>query len=268
MTVDIKRKSATELALSGSQARAYDAVFKALDNDAAVASSFLGIASAAQASAAVQQMLPDHAGGTFATVPVPNDATLQPLLQEKNVRYEGRPAEEGNLLVYILVQTLPFLLILGMNLLGMMLTFTVTSQLAITATFAIITFGLVLLIGVFKNGIGFLKLFWPTGAPLVMRPVVGFIELISFFLRPLTLALRLFGNMMGGHVALKVFAGFVVVSVGGAIGWLGVPVMALSLGMTVGLTALEFLVAFLQAFVFAVLTTIYLNDVVNLGHGH
>jgi F-type H+-transporting ATPase subunit a len=162
-----------------------------------------------------------------------------------------------------------FLLILGMNLLGMMLTFTVTSQLAITATFAIITFGLVLIIGVFKNGIGFLKLFWPTGAPLVMRPVVGFIELISFFLRPLTLALRLFGNMMGGHVAMKVFAGFVAIAVSGTLGaLLSVPVGALSMGMVVALTALEFLVAFLQAFVFAVLTCIYLNDVVNLGHGH
>ena len=94
------------------------------------------------------------------------------------------------------------------------------------------------------------------------------IEFVSFLLRPVTLTLRLFGNMMGGHVALKVFAGFVVVAVGGAIGWLGVPVFILSLGMTVGLTALEFLVAFLQAFVFAVLTTIYLNDVVNLDHGH
>lgn len=162
-----------------------------------------------------------------------------------------------------------FLLILGMNLLGMMLTFTVTSQLAITTTFAIITFGLVLVIGIFKNGLGFLKLFWPTGAPLVMRPVVGFIELISFFLRPLTLALRLFGNMMGGHVAMKVFAGFVAVAVSGTLGLLlSAPIGVMSMGMVLALTALEFLVAFLQAFVFAVLTCIYLNDVVNLGHGH
>lgn len=162
-----------------------------------------------------------------------------------------------------------FLLILGMNMLGMMLTFTVTSQLAITATFALISFGLVLVIGIFKNGFGFLKLFWPTGAPLVMRPLVGFIELISFFLRPLTLALRLFGNMMGGHVAMKVFAGFVAIAVSGALGaLLSVPVGVMSMGMVLALTALEFLVAFLQAFVFAVLTCIYLNDVVNLGHGH
>ena len=165
-----------------------------------------------------------------------------------------------------------FLLILAMNLLGMFLTFTATAQLAVTATFALLTFGLVLAIGFAKNGFKFFLLFWPTGAPLVMRPVVGFIEFIAFMLRPLTLALRLFGNMLGGHVALKVFAGFVVslgaLAAGGGFGLLGLPAAGLSLGMVLGLTALEFLVAFLQAFVFAVLTCIYLNDVVNLGEGH
>jgi F-type H+-transporting ATPase subunit a len=165
-----------------------------------------------------------------------------------------------------------FTLILAMNLLGMFLTFTATAQLAVTATFALLTFGLVLVIGFAKNGFKFFLLFWPTGAPLVMRPVVGFIEFIAFMLRPLTLALRLFGNMLGGHVALKVFAGFVVslgaLAASGGFGLLGLPAAGLSLGMVLGLTALEFLVAFLQAFVFAVLTCIYLNDVVNLGEGH
>lgn len=165
-----------------------------------------------------------------------------------------------------------FMLILAMNLLGMFLTFTATAQLAVTATLALIVFGLVLGIGFAKNGFKFFLLFWPTGAPLVMRPVVGFIEFIAFMLRPLTLALRLFGNMLGGHVALKVFAGFVVslgaLAAGGGFGLLGLPAAALSLGMVLGLTALEFLVAFLQAFVFAVLTCIYLNDVVNLGEAH
>ncbi len=161
-----------------------------------------------------------------------------------------------------------FTFILAMNFLGLFLSFTATSQIAVTATFGVLTILLVLAIGFAKHGLGFFKLFVPSGVPLLVLPFVVIIEFVSFLLRPVTLTLRLFGNMMGGHVALKVFAGFVVVSVGGAIGWLGVPVMALSLGMTVGLTALEFLVAFLQAFVFAVLTTIYLNDVVNLGHGH
>ena len=100
-----------------------------------------------------------------------------------------------------------FTLILGMNILGLFLTFTATSQLAITITFALITFGLVLVVGFAKNGLGFFKLFWPMGAPLALRPVVGLIEFVSFLLRPVTLALRLFGNMLGGHVALKIFAG-------------------------------------------------------------
>ena len=161
-----------------------------------------------------------------------------------------------------------FTFILAMNLLGMFLTFTATSQLAVTATLAMVTFGLVVIVGIVKNGFGFLKLFWPTGAPLVMRPIVGLIEFFSFMLRPVTLMLRLFGNMMGGHIALKVFAGFVATAVVGAAGWFGILIFPLAMGMTIGLTALEFLVAFLQAFVFAVLTCIYLNDVVNLDHAH
>ena len=161
-----------------------------------------------------------------------------------------------------------FLFILAMNVLGMFLSFTATSQLAITATFALLTFGLVLVVGFARNGLGFFKLFWPTSAPLLMRLPVGLIEFFSFMLRPITLMLRLFGNMMGGHIALKVFAGFVATAAIGAAGAMGFLVGPLSLGMTVGLTALEFLVAFLQAFVFAVLTCIYLNDVVNLGDAH
>jgi len=165
-----------------------------------------------------------------------------------------------------------FLFILGMNLLGMFLTFTATSQLAVTLTLALISFGLVLVIGFAKNGLKFFKLFWPTSAPLLLRPIVGLIEFASFLLRPITLALRLFGNMLGGHVALKIFAGFVVslgaLGMTGGLGLLAWPVSALSLGMVVALTALEFLVAFLQAFVFALLTCIYLNDVVNLDHAH
>jgi F-type H+-transporting ATPase subunit a len=165
-----------------------------------------------------------------------------------------------------------FMLILGMNLLGMFLSFTATSQLAVTATFAVITILLVLAVGFARNGIGFFKLFAPSGIPWPVLFLVVPIEFVSFLLRPITLALRLFGNMLGGHIALKIFAGFVasmvMVAMGGGLGLLGLPVAVLSMGMVVGLTALEFLVAFLQAFVFAVLASIYLNDVVNLGHGH
>ena len=166
-----------------------------------------------------------------------------------------------------------FTLVLGMNLLGMFLTFTATSQLAVTGTLALITILLVVGIGIAKHGLGFFLLFWPTSAPLAIRPVVGLIEFLSFLLRPITLALRLFGNMLGGHIALKIFAGFVVslgivAFSGEGIGVFGLPLAGLSMVMVVAITALEFLVAFLQAFVFAVLASIYLNDVVNLGHGH
>ena len=147
-----------------------------------------------------------------------------------------------------------FTFILAMNFIGLFLTFTATSQIAVTATFGVLTILLVLAIGFAKHGLGFFKLFVPSGVPIFVLPFVVIIEFVSFLLRPITLTLRLFGNMMGGHVALKVFAGFVVIGVTGAVGWLGLPIALLSMGMTVGLTALEFLVAFLQAFVFAVLT--------------
>ncbi|CAN7568527.1 F0F1 ATP synthase subunit A [Phenylobacterium sp. LjRoot225] len=165
-----------------------------------------------------------------------------------------------------------FLFILTMNVLGLFLVFTATSQLAVTATLGVMTFLLVLGVGFARNGLGFFKLFFPSGVPWYMLILVTPIEVISFLLRPVTLALRLFGNMLGGHVAMKVFAGFVVslgtLAAGGGLGLLGIPGAALALGGVVALTALEFLVAFLQAFVFAVLACVYLNDVVNLGHHH
>ena len=161
-----------------------------------------------------------------------------------------------------------FTFILAMNFLGLFLSFTATSQIAVTATFGVITILMVLAIGFAKHGLKFFSLFVPSGVPWAVLPFVVIIEFVSFLLRPVTLTLRLFGNMMGGHIALKVFAGFVATAVVGAAGWFGILIFPLALGMTIGLTALEFLVAFLQAFVFAVLTCIYLNDVVNLGDGH
>ncbi|WP_296596091.1 F0F1 ATP synthase subunit A [Phenylobacterium sp.] len=185
-------------------------------------------------------------------------------LAESIIGHEGRK-------FFPFVFTL-FMFILAMNVLGLMLTFTVTSQLAITATLGLMTILLVIVVGFIRNGPGFFKLFVPSGVPIVLLPVIVLIEFVSFLLRPITLALRLFGNMLGGHVALKVFAGFVValgaMAASGGLGLFGIPGAALSLSMVVALTALECLVAFLQAFVFAVLTCIYINDVVNLGHGH
>ena len=163
-----------------------------------------------------------------------------------------------------------FVFILAMNVLGLFLIFTATSQLAVTITFALLTILLVIIVGLAKNGLGFFKLFLPSGVPWYLWWLVVPIEVISFLLRPVTLSLRLFGNMLGGHVALKVFAGFVVslgaLAAGGGVGLLGIPGAALALGGVVALTALEFLVAFLQAFVFAVLTCVYLNDAVHAGH--
>lgn len=163
-----------------------------------------------------------------------------------------------------------FLFILAMNMLGLFLIFTATSQLAVTAALAVMTILLVIGVGFARHGLGFFKLFVPSGVPWPVLFLVVPIEIVAFLLRPVTLALRLFGNMMGGHVALKVFAGFVVslggLAAGGGLGLLGIPGAALALTGVVAITALEFLVAFLQAFVFAVLTTIYLNDVVNIGH--
>jgi F-type H+-transporting ATPase subunit a len=165
-----------------------------------------------------------------------------------------------------------FLFVLVMNFLGLFLVFTATSQLAVTATLAAVTILLVLVVGFVRNGAGMYKLFVPAGVPWYMLILVTPIEFISFLLRPVTLALRLFGNMLGGHVAMKVFAGFVVsliaLGMGGGVALLGFPAAALALSGVVALTALEFLVAFLQAFVFAVLACVYLNDVVNLGHHH
>ena len=163
-----------------------------------------------------------------------------------------------------------FVFILAMNVLGLFLIFTATSQLAVTITFALLTILLVIVVGLAKNGLSFFKLFLPSGVPWYLWWLVVPIEVISFLLRPVTLSLRLFGNMLGGHVALKVFAGFVVslggLAAGGGLGYLGIPGAALSLSGVVALTALEFLVAFLQAFVFAVLTCVYLNDAVHAGH--
>ncbi|HWA60051.1 MAG TPA: F0F1 ATP synthase subunit A [Caulobacteraceae bacterium] len=179
-----------------------------------------------------------------------------------------------------------FMLVLVMNMMGVVLgfthiagpvteqwTFTPTAQLAVTATLAVITFGAVVVIGFVKNGLGFFKLFVPPGVHWAMALFIGFFEFISFIVRPLTLAMRLFGNMLGGHVVMNIFASFVVAL--GAVGLagfglnsLGLVGSGLSLAMVIALTGLELVVAGLQAFVFAALATVYLNEVVNLGHGH
>jgi len=159
-----------------------------------------------------------------------------------------------------------FMFICVSNLLGIIpFTFTISTHLIVTAALALLVFFTVLIYGFYKNGLKFLKIFVPSGIPIYILPLVMFIEILTFFLRPVSHSVRLFANMLAGHIALKVFAGFVAmlgVSLG-AIGWIG---GVLPLGLTVGLTALELLVAFLQAYVFAILTCIYLNDAIHPGH--
>jgi F-type H+-transporting ATPase subunit a len=159
-----------------------------------------------------------------------------------------------------------FMFICVSNLLGIIpFTFTISTHLVVTAALALLVFFTVLIYGFYKNGLKFLRIFVPSGIPIYILPLVMFIEILTFFLRPVSHSVRLFANMLAGHIALKVFAGFVAmlgVSLG-AIGWVG---GVLPLGLTVALTALELLVAFLQAYVFAILTCIYLNDAIHPGH--
>ena len=158
-----------------------------------------------------------------------------------------------------------FMFVLMGNMLGMFpYFFTTTSHIVVTATMALFVIGLVVVYGVMRNGFGFLKLFVPSGVPGYVLPLVVLIEIVSFISRPVSLSVRLFANMLAGHITLKVFAGFIVMmSSAGLLGWLGA---LLPLSMTVALTALEFLVAALQAYVFAVLTSMYLNDAIHPGH--
>ena len=159
-----------------------------------------------------------------------------------------------------------FMFILVANLIGIIpYTFSVTSQIIVTASFALLVFFTVLIYGVYENGLKFFKIFVPPGVPMYILPLVVTIEIISFLTRPLSHSVRLFANILAGHITLKVFAGFVALlgTAFGAIGWLG---GVAPLALTVALTALELLVAFLQAYVFAILTCIYLNDALHPGH--
>ena len=152
-----------------------------------------------------------------------------------------------------------FLFILFGNVLGMVpYNFTYTSHIIVTFGLAGFIFIAVTVIGLIKHGISFLKFFVPSGVPISLLPILIPIEIISYFVRPISLSLRLFANMMAGHTMMKVFGGFVI-SLGIIGGWL-------PLSFSVALTGLEILVAFLQAYVFAILTCIYLNDALNLHH--
>ena len=152
-----------------------------------------------------------------------------------------------------------FMFVLFCNMVGMLpYSFTVTSHIIVTLIMALFIFIAVTIIGFIKHGFKYLSIFVPSGVPAVLLPLITIIEIISYLSRPVSLSVRLFANMMAGHTMLKVFGGFVV-SLGILGGWL-------PLSFSVALTGLEILVAFLQAYVFAILTCIYLNDALNLHH--
>ena len=151
-----------------------------------------------------------------------------------------------------------FMFTLTANVVGLLpWSFTTTSHLWVTAVLAFTIFIVITIIGFYKNGLGYFKLLWVSSAPAALRPVLFLIELISYFVRPISHSIRLMGNMMAGHAVIKVFAGFV-----GAMGLAGVlPIFGI-----VAVYGLEMLVTVIQAYVFTILTCVYLNDALHPGH--
>ena len=164
-----------------------------------------------------------------------------------------------------------FMFILIANLIGMMPigivpgwhAFTVTSHLTVTGVLAIVSFAIVLVVGFWRHGLHFFSLFVPHGTPVVMIPLIFLVELLSFLVRPFSLGLRLFVAMTAGHILLKVLAGFVINGLNAGPGIAAI-VSLPSFILMVGITLLELLVCAIQAYVFALLTSLYLNDAVNL----
>ena len=156
-----------------------------------------------------------------------------------------------------LVGVLPLAIVPGLH------SFAVTSHITVTAVLAFLSFGIVLAVGFWRHGLKFFSLFVPHGAPGWLMPVIIPVEFVSFMVRPFSLGLRLFVAMTAGHILLEVFGSFVVqgFNAGGPLGWL---VSVLSFVMIIGVSALELLVCAIQAYVFALLTSLYLNDAVHL----
>lgn len=150
-----------------------------------------------------------------------------------------------------------FLFVLFANLLGLIPgSFTTTSHVAVTVTLALLVFVGVTLLGFVKKGPAFLAMFWVSSAPLVLRPVLAIIEIISYFVRPVSHSIRLAGNLMAGHAVIKVFAGFASMAV----------ISPVAIGAVTAIYALELLVAVVQAYVFTILTCVYLKDAVGDAH--
>lgn len=157
-----------------------------------------------------------------------------------------------------------FLFIVFSNFLGLIPSaFTTTSHIAVTAVMAMAVFITVTVVGFVKNGAGFLGLFWVSSAPLALRPVLAVIEVISYFVRPVSHSIRLAGNMMAGHAVIKVFAAFAPLILMSGIGVLVTPLSILAI---VAMYGLEVLVSFIQAYVFTILTCVYLKDALHPHH--
>ncbi|WP_103171701.1 MULTISPECIES: F0F1 ATP synthase subunit A [Paracoccus] len=168
----------------------------------------------------------------------------------------GDIAGKDGLKYFPYIMTL-FMFVLFANFLGLLpLAFTVTSHIAVTGVLALAVFLSVTAIGFIKNGAHFLDLFWVRSAPLAIRPVLAVIEVISYFVRPVSHSIRLAGNMIAGHAVIKVFAGFAAIAA----------VAPISIIAVVGMYAFEILVAFIQAYVFTILTCVYLKDALHPSH--
>ncbi|NUB23376.1 F0F1 ATP synthase subunit A [Azospirillum brasilense] len=157
-----------------------------------------------------------------------------------------------------------FMFVLFGNLVGMIpFTFTFTSHIIVTFTLAATVFVFVTVLALMKHGLHFFSFFMPHGAPLALAPILIPIEVISYLMRPVSLSIRLFANMMAGHTMLKVFAGFTVMMISG-LGAVGFLAGLVPLAINIALTGFEFLVAFLQAYVFSILTCLYIRDALEL----
>ena len=169
-------------------------------------------------------------------------------------------AGEGSMKYFPYIFTI-FAFVLFSNVLGMIPgSFTPTSHIAVTGAMALAIFITVTVIGFVKHGAHFLHFFWPAEAPGWLRPVLAVIEVISYFVRPVSLSVRLGANMLAGHAVLKVFAGLFAMVIAGGLG----PLAVVPLAAMVGLTAFEIMVAVIQAYVFTILTCVYLHDALHM----
>lgn len=239
----------------------------------------------------IEPIIPFHAGGVdlsftnsalWMTISVITSVTLLSLSLRRKAVIPGRAQMVSEIMYQFIANMIRenigskgreyfplifslFVMVLMGNMLGMIpYSFTYTSHLIVTGALAMLIFFTVLIIGVARHGTHFLQLFVPPGVPLWLFPLIIPIELLSFLVRPVTLSVRLFANMMAGHLMLKVFAGFSVAMVGMGAG--GVAMGILPAAFNVLLITFEFLIAFLQAYVFTILSCIYLKDTIEIGH--